>query len=291
MDDLKKRGKNSLITASTFRDYAEPFFLWDKCPHIRRLLDERKSITARHAKNQRRWLERYVFSDSMTRKTFSEITRADLIDFRSRLLGKIPRKINTVNRVMAVIKTIFKEAMYREDIEKDPTFGLGNIKEERRSPGIFSLQELQMLFPKESLGPWQGIQDYTCFLLAASTGMRRGEILALCWENVHLDGGYVNVEQSIRIAPDDLVLCYADGSRLGNTWWKKRFSTAMDKAAIDRKARNLSPHSFRHTLNTILIDAGKDPAKVRSVLGWRHEKTQENYTHFDIEHFKDLRVD
>jgi integrase len=159
--------------------------------------------------------------------------------------------------------------------------------------------------------------------------MRRGEILALTWEHVHFEDMYVNVvrawkdrdeigspkwdhtrsvpfllfadrlvkrleelkEQSIRIAPDDLVFCYDDGSRFGNTWWKKRFSAAMYKAGIAPKARNLSPHSFRHTLNTLLRDRGKDSAKIREVLGWRQEKTQENYTHFDIEHFKDLRID
>jgi site-specific recombinase XerD len=46
-----------------------------------------------------------------------------------------------------------------------------------------------------------------------------------------------------------------------------------------------------HTLGKILVNAGIDPAKVRSVLGWRQEKTQENYTHFDIEHFKELGID
>ena len=40
---------------------------------------------------------------------------------------------------MKVLKTIFKEALIREDIDKDPTMGLGNIKKTPESPGIFSM--------------------------------------------------------------------------------------------------------------------------------------------------------
>jgi len=312
----------------TFREYAQPFFLWDSCPHIRRLLDERKSITRRHARNQRIWLEKYILPDEIANKPLSKITRADIIDFRSRLLRKIPDKVNTVNKVMSVLKIIFREAVIREEIERDPTYGLGTIKHVPNEPGIFTLAELDKLFPPESLGPWKELLDYTCFLLAATTGMRRGEILALRWKDVDFNNGVIRITtawkdraevglpkwnkvrvtpillfrkralsrlkelklQSSRSEPDNLVFCYTDGTRLGNTWWGKRFMRAMEKAGIDYRSRNLHPHSFRHSLNTILRDAGKDPAKVRAVLGWRQERTQDGYTHFDIEHLRDLVI-
>jgi len=312
----------------TLGEYAQPFFLWDSCPHIRRLLDERKSITHRHARNQRLWLEKYILSDKIAEKSLAKITRADLIDFRSRVLRKIPEKINSANKVMTVLKTIFKEALIREDIEKDPTVGLGMIKYEPSQRGIFNLEELENLFPPDSLGPWYEVLDHTCFLVAASTGMRRGEILALRWKDVDFRNGVIRINtawkdkdevglpkwnkvrvtpillfrkrtllrlkelklQSGRSGPDDLVFCYADGTRLGNTWWQGRFRSALKKAGIDHISRNLHPHSFRHSLNTILRDKGKDPAKVRVVLGWRQERTQDGYTHFDIEHFRDLVI-
>jgi integrase len=312
----------------TFGDYAQPFFLWDSCPHIRRLLDERKSITRRHARNQRIWLEKYILPDKIAEKSLGKITRADLIDFRSRVLRLIPEKINSVNKVMTVLKTIIKEALIREEIEKDPTVGLGMIKYEPVQRGIFSLEELENLFPADSLGPWNEVLDYTCFLVAASTGMRRGEILALSWKDIDFDNGAIRINsawkdreelglpkwnkvrvtpmllfrkqtlsklkelklQSGRSGPDDLVFCYGDGTRLGSTWWQGRFRSALRKAEIDCISRNLHPHSFRHSLNTILRDKGKDPAKVRAVLGWRQEKTQDGYTHFDIEHFRDLVI-
>ncbi len=313
----------------TFKEYSSPFYIWDSCPHIRRLLDERKSITHRHARNQRSQMDKYMLPDIIVQKKLSEIKRADLIDFRSRLLDKIPDKLNTVNKVMTVIKTIFKEALIREDIDKDPTMGLGNIKETPESPGIFSMNELDQLFPIDSFGPWKELLDHTCFLFASVTGMRRGEILALKWENIDLEKGIINVYDAwkdidesglpkwnnTRITPvllfrkrtlsrlkelklgsnksdsKDLVFCYADGTRFSNSWWRDRFTSAMEKANIDRVSRNLKPHSFRHSLNTILRDVGKDPAKIRAALGWKQERTQDGYTHFDEEHFKDLVIE
>lgn len=60
----------------------------------------------------------------------------------------------------------------------------------------------------------------------------------------------------------------------------------MDKTKIDYENRNLKPHSFRHTLNTLLRNAGQDPAKIRAALGWSGEAIQENYTHWQIEHLQ-----
>ncbi len=79
---------------------------------------------------------------------------------------------------------------------------------------------------------------------------------------------------------------YDDGSHIGETWWRKRFCTAMERAGIDWQARHLSPHSFRHTINTIVRNSGQDPAKIRAILGWMDEAVQENYTHWDLDHLK-----
>ena len=47
---------------------------------------------------------------------------------------------------------------------------------------------------------------------------------------------------------------------------------------IDIGERWLTPHSFRHSVNTIARDVGHDPAKIRAVLGWMDEEIQDNYT-------------
>ncbi len=316
---IEEKKKQRIAINLTLREYAEPFYLWDKCPHIRRLLDENKSITKRYANIQRQTLEKYIFKDQIADMMISDIRRADVLDFRSRLLKRTGER--TVNRVIGILKLIFKEGIYREELDRDPTVGIGEIKYQKKITGIFSVDELKRLFPENSFGPWAGLLDYACFLLAATTGMRRGEILGLHWRNVDLDNGIIHIveawkggdeigepkwnqkrvaplpertiqvlsqlrEDSIRTNPDDYVFCYDDGQRLGETWWKKHFQNAMKKAGIETRARNLKPHSFRHTLNTLLRDAGQDPAKIRATLGWRQERTQDGYTHWQAEHLR-----
>jgi integrase len=309
----------------TLREYSTDFFVWGKCPHCEKLLAEGRQISKRHVRNQRLWLTKYVLKDPIADRALGEISRADVLDFRARIKRKLATHLNTANKSLAVLKTICKEAFFREDLDRDPTAGVGNLKENRREPGIFTAGELQALFPAEGLGPWKSLLDKTCFLLAADSGMRRGEILALRWCNVDLDAALVHVleawkggeevglpkwgrtrvapltdatvralrelqEDSIRTHETDLVFCFLDGSRLGDTWWKKHFASAMEKVkigegenekvGIDVRARGIKPHSFRHTAATLRRDAGEDPAKIRAALGWTNARTQEGYEHF-----------
>ena len=314
-----------------FLSYATPFFIWDQCPHVRRLRDERREITQRWCKHQRRWLERHVIGDPdkgiepdpFTLKPIGQITRADLVDFRSRLLVKLGDKRNTANKVMGVIKVIFKEALFREEISRDPTFKLGMMRESRHVPGTFTQEELRKLFPVEGLGPWRNKQDYACFLIAAETGMRRGEILVLRWGSIDFEKARVYVteawkgldvigtpkwgrkrefalpsfcavklqelrDDSILTGPDDFLFADPTGRHFSGGWWSNRFAEAMQKSGIDVRARGITPHSFRHTLNSLLLAAGADPMKVRLALGWANAPIQENYLHLAVEQLKDV---
>jgi len=319
IEELKSQ-KARKASDLSFREYVEPFWIWETCPHVDRLRGEGKSITRNHVKIQRSVMVNHLFTDTIVSIPLSEITRDDILQFRSRLINK-HGYTRTVQKAMGILKTILKEAYFREHIDRDPTVGIGKIKYEQKEAGVFSPEELRILF-SDIPGVWMDLKGYCAFLLAATTGMRRGEILALQWRNIDFDQGVITIEQawkgrgeigppkwnrkrivpipekllstlsnlkdeSIRIAPEDFVLCYDDGSRQGDTWWKKRFMRAMGKAGIDYKIRNLKPHSFRHTLNTILRDAGQDPAKIRAALGWQQEKVQDNYTHWQFDHLKE----
>jgi integrase len=253
----------------TLREYAEPFFVWEICPHCKKLRDEGRQITRRHAHHQRLTLKKYLLPDRIVEKPLQEITRAEVLDFRGRLAELLPDHPNTANKALAVLKTILKEAFFREDIARDPTVGVGNLKEHRKEAGIFTAEELRAMFPAEGLGPWRTLQEKDVFLVAASTGMRRGEILALRWRfvdfekhelriveawkgggelgdpkwghkrKVHLDDFLAAALRDLweRRPPqlagaDALVFCDLEGARLGDTWWMKSFTAAMKKVEL-----------------------------------------------------------
>jgi hypothetical protein len=61
-------------------DFLRPFFVWDSCPHIRRLRTEGKSISPRYAKDQRRRIEMYVLGDPICDITIGDLSAHQLQD-------------------------------------------------------------------------------------------------------------------------------------------------------------------------------------------------------------------
>ena len=76
------------LSKITLREYCQDFFLWDTCPHIRRLRDERKTVTQNYAATQRYVLEKHVLSDPIVDSLLRDIKRADIISFRTRIIEK-----------------------------------------------------------------------------------------------------------------------------------------------------------------------------------------------------------
>lgn len=305
-----------------FKDYAEPFFDWDRCPHVARLRAEGKHIGERYCSNERRWLVKYVLNSPLGNKRIADIKRGDLLDFRSGLQSAGVSG-NNINGIMKAVKVVFSEAVYREDIPYNPADKLGLVKTNNREAGIFSEEELKALFnnPADSM-LWRTPSDYICFLIAAATGMRSGEILALRWCNVHIDERYIHICEAwkdgshkivglpksyktrdviipqylaYRLAeyyvatphnkPDNLVVCNDDGSPYPVWYWQKTFRNALYGIGIteeERQTRHLKPHSFRHTLNTLMREKGVNPDVIRLMLGWSDVSIQNNYTHFVI---------
>ena len=296
-EQVKAAGRGPAIEL-TFLDYARPYFVWDDCPRIRRRLDENKSIGREHARQSRRWLERYVFPDEFSALEMGAIRRADVLSLRDRVRQKAG--LATTNKVISAVKAVFSEAMYREDIDRDPGAKIGPIKYEKVRRGLLPRERLAALFA-ESPGVWGDLRAYAVFNTAARTGMRSGEVLALTWSQINFTRREIQInrawksraeiglpkwnrsrhipvvdavleplsqlrEDGVRVGDADLVFCYEqDGSRLGETWWRKTFVRVADREQL---ATGITAHSLRHSLNTQLVAAGCDPAKVRAYFGW-----------------------
>ena len=69
----------------TLGEYLRPYFVWDTCPHVRRLRTEGKSISPSYAKDQRRRIEKYILTDPICGIPMGDLKRADILDFRERL--------------------------------------------------------------------------------------------------------------------------------------------------------------------------------------------------------------
>ena len=183
-------------STDSLKSYAAPFFLRERCPRTQHLAGEGKSIGDRHLREQRALLDRHILKDALAGKPLAEITHGDILEFRGRLLAKLTGRMRTVNKTVGVLKTIFREAVHREDLRSSPVQGIGNTKYQVLKSDVLSMEELKKLFPEDPPNSWKDLDGYAAFLLAAATGMRKGEVLALRWMDIDFDGKFVHVRSA-----------------------------------------------------------------------------------------------
>jgi integrase len=204
--------------------------------------------------------------------------------------------------------------LIREDIERDPTRGVGIINKppaEQKEVGIFTDVEYLLLKDDKI---YQNINHYVGTQIALEAALRRGEILALQWEQIDFENKIITVdrawkldkiglpkwnktrivplsvdleiilqkhyEDSVYVGVNDFVICWPDGSPVSSGSWQRWFAHVCKKLKIDAKTRNLKPHSYRHTCITRWEQKGIQPDVVQAMAGHSERKTTKLYIHY-----------
>lgn len=295
--------------------YQRPYYT-EHCPHCARLADEKKPINERWRRMRRGCLDRLA-DDPIMKKTVDRLTAGDFFDLRARLRAATfynngRRKSYmlsdaAINRHIGALKTVVKEAFLRRDISMDPTAGVGKIKTHAEPTGVYSVDELRALICREHWtagstkgnGKYPELAPFVYAWLAATTGARPDSILSARWKD--LDGDVWNLQkvktspysipllqetqdlleelrdQAVRIAAEDLVLCYESGRPFGQTWVRGRWLDAVSSACLEADSENgrRTPYSLKHSLITALLNAGADELLVREYVGHSHGSGRE----------------
>ena len=162
----------------SFTEFLEEFWDYEASPYIREKLARGHSIGKRHCYEMRSRFSRY-WEPTFRGKTLNSITRRNLKDF-SLYLAEMNLAPASVNKVMAVGTTALAWAFREELIPVDPTIGLVNFSGEAKKRGVLTPSEAQALFAAR----WKDKRAYVASLLACTTGMRAGEVLALKQEDI-----------------------------------------------------------------------------------------------------------
>ncbi len=307
--ELKKR-KQTLNTVTgdlTFREYAEPFYT-ENCPHCSRLKAEGKKISDEYINDSRGTLNNHIFPiQEFCSRKMNEISKRDGLMLREYLIKKNGLTRST-QKAFGLVKAIFSEAEYREDIPSDPFSKVSVPRYEEAKRNTFTREEIMKLF-FDGKDHWDGA--WLMFFTCACTGMRRGEVLGLRWEQIDFDNGVIEVNNQIKKQGDNLpkwrkvrttalpnilkkyliveydarepAVKYVFHDKAGNphqaTYWEKHFKAALKSAEISTEGRNLVPHSLRHMVSSELTDAGLDDRVIMSTLGWNDKSTKNRYTH------------
>lgn len=293
----------------TFSDFASRFFDWSG-EYLSSLRLRGRQVGKRHAANQQGYVDNYLLPalGSVRLARIDEERIQELtVDLRERGLSA-----STVNHILLALRLILQWAYRKRYIQRIPE--IGAVSGDKAVRGILSLEETKAFFEQ----PWKDDRYYAINLLAATTGMRLGEILGLqrkavsndfveirtSWEKgVGLKGTktgrprFAPLIPKARQAlddvlglspfpePDDLVFFgRRRGAPLDPKMVQKSFAAALAGIGVDeaaRVARGLTFHSWRHFFNSLLINAKVPVLKVQSLTGHSTDKMTENYFHVD----------
>lgn len=184
----------------TFEKFADPWWIWDKCPYIRGEIARGSSLSRAYCDQMRRILEVHILPYFRKRK-LQKISYRMINTWFMNLKEKQGRNGSTLshitcNHALTCLNVMLKEAVRQEYIHDNPASKIKRLKEDPKEKGILTIDEVKALFREENLKKiWNcDLNHYTLNLLSASTGIRMGEIQALQVQHVHEN--YISVLHS-----------------------------------------------------------------------------------------------
>ncbi|MFD2202408.1 site-specific tyrosine recombinase XerD [Shivajiella indica] len=229
-------------------------------------------------------------------------------------LGELEISEYTQARIISGIKAFYRFLMYEDQIKEDPAQLLEAPKLGRKLPDTLNYQEIVQILEGIPLGEPEGHRNRAMLEILYSSGLRVSELTDLKLSNVYADIGFLRVigkgnkERLVPIGKDALkyLKLYVEEVRNQMTPAKgheqfvflnrrgKKLSRVMVFLIIKKQVelvglkKNVSPHTFRHSFATHLIEGGADLRAVQEMLGHESITTTEIYTHLDRDYLRQV---
>lgn len=242
--------------------------------------------------------EEGVRPEEVTLDTLEHFT-ADLMD-----VGINPR---SVARILSGVRSFYRFLVLEKYIEADPTLLLESPKIPARLPEVLSVEEIDKIIDSIDLSSKEGQRNRAIIETLYSCGLRVSELCSLRLSDLYLKEGFIRVEgkgskqRLVPISPsaiEEIQYYMVDRNQIDikpgyedylfiSALRKKNLSRIMvfhlvkelaEKAGI-RKV--ISPHTFRHSFATHLLENGANLRVIQAMLGHEDIGTTEIYTHID----------
>jgi integrase len=260
----------------------------------------------RYQKSHFKW-----WKENFGNKTLIEINPPLLSEAKERLLnGFTPQQKNrsnsTVNRYFSSLSKAFTIAFQEwQWVNDNPFKKVSKLKENAGRTRFLTKEELTQLLEccKNSKNPLL----YGMVLIAASMGLRFGEIANLRWKNIDFDNGYATLEKTknddVRVVPiPNQVKAYLKGMqqpKLPDEFVfpskdpEKRNPYSLIRKAFKRvvqtiELKDFKFHDLRHTCASHLAMNGATQAELMEVLGHRSPTMTRRYAHFTKKHIANI---
>jgi len=197
-------------------------------------------------------------------------------------------ELSTINRDLATLRNMLNKAVDWRMIESSPFKGVKLFKVSNINLRIISNEEFNKLYESSSL-------DLKPILLCAiTTGMRRGELLNLKWNDTNLNNGYIKVRDSknyeSRTIPINTTLLKAlsDLKKHSESEYVFKYRKSIQKTWTNAlKTSGIAHcrfHDLRHTFASRLVMSGVDIVTVKELMGHKDIKMTMRYSHPTPEH-------
>jgi integrase/recombinase XerD len=224
-------------------------------------------------------------------------------------LGMIP---STQARILSGVKSFYKFMLMEDMVSNDPSELLESPRIQRKLPDTLSYNEINALIAAIDLSKPDGQRNKAILEMLYSCGLRVSELTELKLSNLYLDIEFIKVvgkgnkerlvpisstaikalqlwlehsrvHISVKKGEEDLVFLSRRGSRLTRVFIFMLIKQLADRIGLKKK---ISPHTFRHSFATHLIEGGADLRAVQEMLGHESITTTEIYTHLDRDYLK-----
>lgn len=215
-------------------------------------------------------------------------------------------------RIISGMRSFYKYCLLEQICEKNPTELLEAPKLKRLLPDVLSFEEIESIIAAIDLSKPEGGRNKAILETMYSCGIRVSELVNLRISCLFMDVGFIKVtgkgdkERLVPIGADavkyiniyrnnirnqitvkkgeeDILFLNRRGSRLTRVMIFLMLKDLAKKAGI---VKNISPHTFRHSFATHLVEGGADLRAVQEMLGHSSITTTEIYTHLDREYLR-----
>ena len=279
------------------------------------MLRVEKNLSTNSITSYKTDLERYInfLYDGESIRELDSIRQIHIRNF-IRFLNDQNLSSSTINRSFSSIRSYHKYLSYEKKITHNPTQLLESPKISKKLPKVLSVQEINEIINSVKVENSMGYRDKAILETLYSAGLRVSELCSLEMNNILFDSamlrvvGKGNKERYVPLGDKAIKLindyCKYIRSALvdkkkshGNVFLSKNgkqltrmtiFNIMKKWSRISGINKDISPHTFRHSFATHLLEGGADLRAVQEMLGHSDISTTQIYTHLDNEYLKEV---
>lgn len=243
------------------------------------------------------------------------VTYEDLKEF-VRWISELGMTASSQARIISGLKAFYKYLQMEDMLSHAPTDLLEAPKTIRHLPDVLSVQEIDMLIAAIDLSKAEGVRNKAILETMFSCGLRVSETVGLQISQLFFDEEFIKVrgkgdkerlvpvgkaainaihlymeavrsQQDIKPGNSDILFLNRRGSKMSRVMIFLVIKSLAKQAGLHK---NISPHTFRHSFATALVEGGADLRAVQQMLGHESITTTEIYTHLDREYLRETLV-